>query len=255
MVVQNSTIVLRHSLLPFNIHKCFILYLQEERDWKYVAMVMGPLVFVHLHHSMYLRNSQYFSVRTIVIWWTTSAGPGNSEWPLCLLVAMLLNMCYVIIKYSLFLYISSKFLWQNRHAAFGSKNKCVTYMGEKEEIWFSPMTKKRRSDNTKTPPNTWITRRLWTDLWRLVGDEISTKLVWLIITFYLDFMPSVEKIRKLNIFLYNNRFGFHFVLMTLSFLSITFSLSMLIRYAKAPGWPLTIEFLIYDIECLNTPRN
>ena len=61
-------------------------------------------------------------------------------------------------------------------------------MRKKEEIWLSPMTKKQ-SDNTKMPP--W-TQRLWTDLWRLVGDKTSNQLVWLIkwkmnnITFYLD---------------------------------------------------------------------
>ena len=56
---------------------------------------------------------------------------------------------------------------------------------EKEEIWISSMTKapiptenpKTQSNNTKTPPKTWITQRLWTDLGRsAVGVTTATNL-------------------------------------------------------------------------------
>ena len=58
---------------------------------------------------------------------------------------------------------------------------------KKEEIRLSPMTKalttieksKKQRDNIKTPPKTFITQRLRTDLGRSVGVTAVTPLVWL----------------------------------------------------------------------------
>ena len=38
---------------------------------------------------------------------------------------------------------------------------------------------KKQRDNIKTPPKTWITQRLQTDLGRSVGVTAVTPLVWL----------------------------------------------------------------------------
>ena len=65
--------------------------------------------------------------------------------------------------------------------------KAIKIEVKTEEIWLSPMTKtptpteksKKQRDNTKTPPKTTITQRLWTELGRSVGVTTATQLVWL----------------------------------------------------------------------------
>ena len=60
-------------------------------------------------------------------------------------------------------------------------------MEKREELLVSPMTKaltptekyKKERDNTKTPPKTLTTQRLWTDLGRTVRVTTGTPLVWL----------------------------------------------------------------------------
>ena len=55
---------------------------------------------------------------------------------------------------------------------------------KKEEIWLSTMTKahtltekpQKQRDNTKMPPKTLIKQRLWTDLGRPVGGNVSDSI-------------------------------------------------------------------------------
>ena len=68
-----------------------------------------------------------------------------------------------------------------------NSNQSLMLQEKKEEIWLSPVTKtptpteqsKKQRDNIKTPPKTFITQLLRTDLGRSVGVTAVTQLVWL----------------------------------------------------------------------------